>query len=558
METEYERLSKRIAKVDEMIDQEISRNPCDESKVQMWRLEREEAKREREEAKREREEAKRERDLEAAKRNLEEELVNPQRDDSQVDHLRKIIQMLTLAERSVLPPPEQCSAPSKASEKDIDGRVSKVSVIERRMFVEICELMHGSAEVLGGDLMRLIRLCFGLGDDGKPLSGTTQSGLFRTEYSVPKKEQFVTAIITSELMKLKPILGSRRARWMHQLLDRAGGELDIALYAEHNASLWSPVMVFEFGLRCDSKAKANQMLAYCINMSSQLRTEEVLLAAEVVLWPTDHPDCVGWVRLSGTRLMEGRKIGAVMLWEGPLNEKTAGRLLEAAEICATANEKQDSAWSRCKNASISDGRVWKVFDYRGRNVPSTERRSSEWSLRYMLGCRAHCFTSDLCIISYPYIVGSHRPSVAKHFVSLIKCLQALHKDGIVHGDVRASNVVFGENGIASLIDFDFAGRATERTYPLGFVLKIDDGARHREASSGRVLEFAHDVFAVGAMMRLCTCEATQWQLAQRILLDVNSDVAAALKLLEEIANEALVVTKNVSENVGTGSPERKV
>lgn len=312
--------------------------------------------------------------------------------------MRKIIEMLTVAEGTVLAPPEQCSAPSKASEKDIDGRVSKVSVIERRMFVEICELMYGSTEVLAGDLMRLIRLCFGLGEDGKPLDVTTQSGLFRTEYPVPKKEQFVTAIITLELMKLKPMLGSRRARWMHQLLDRAGGELDIALYMEHNANLWRPVMVFEFGLRCDSKAKANEMLAYCINISSQLRTEEVLLAAEVVLWPTNHPECMRWVRLSGTRLMEGRKIGVVMLWEGPLNEETAGRLLAAPEICATANVQQGFVWSRCKNASISGGRVWKVFDYRGRDVPSAERRSSEWSLRYMLGCRSHCLTSDLCSV----------------------------------------------------------------------------------------------------------------------------------------------------------------
>ncbi len=44
---------------------------------------------------------------------------------------------------------------------------------------------------------------------------------------------------------------------------------------------------------------------------------------------------------------------------------------------------------------------------------------------------------------------------------------------------------------------------------------------------------------------------------QRILLDENSDVAMALQLLEEIANEALMVTKSVSENVGTGSSERK-
>ncbi len=81
----------------------------------------------------------------------------------------------------------------------------------------------------------------------------------------------------------------------------------------------------------------------------------------------------------------------------------------------------------------------------------------------------------------------------------------------MHGVVRASNVVYSENGIASLNDFDFAGRARERACPVGFVLKIDDGARHRKASSGRVLVFARDVFAVGAMMRLCMCDAAQWQ-----------------------------------------------
>jgi hypothetical protein len=573
METEYERLAKRavkaeerVAKLDELFDELVR------TEVAMGRLEqvREEAARARDEAARAREEAARARSEEKKKKEAKqakrerarlEEKLNAERarlppDGAQIEHLRRLIEGLSIA-KPVLEPPEPISAPSRVSHKEIVERVATDSLVEGKVYVDICELMCGNTEASSGDLVRLIRLCFGRDVGGQLLNAAPRAGLFQGANPVPRKEQFVTSVITTELALLKPMLGSCRARWMHQSLDRAGGELDISLYVERDETVWSPVMVFEFGLGCSSKGKADQVLAYCVNVSSQLRAEEVLLAAEVVLWPKDHPDCTGWVRLTAVRLVEGRKIGAVLLWEGCLTEASAGRLLAAAELCAAANIRSGPAWLRCKNASLSDGRVWKVFDYRGRAVPEVERRSCELSLRYIEGCRIHCAASDLRVISYPFIAGSHDPSTVKHFVSLIERLQALHKDGVVHGDVRASNVVFGENGTASLIDFDLAGRGGEKKYPAGYVLEVGDGARHRTASAGRLLEFAHDFFAVGAMMKLCTCDDEGWQRAQNFLLGAETDAVAALKVLEQIAGQALVVKKSVPENVGTGSPERK-
>ena len=50
----------------------------------------------------------------------------------------------------------------------------------------------------------------------------------------------------------------------------------------------------------------------------------------------------------------------------------------------------------------------------------------------------------LQIISYDAVPGVHSPSVIGHFTRLLKKIAQLHQQGIVHGDLRFSNVVFSE------------------------------------------------------------------------------------------------------------------
>ena len=65
------------------------------------------------------------------------------------------------------------------------------------------------------------------------------------------------------------------------------------------------------------------------------------------------------------------------------------------------------------------------------------------------------------VIAIPYIPGNHVCKSPKQALSLVAFMKLLHESGNVHGDIRAFNVVFGDDknsDAAALIDFDFGGR----------------------------------------------------------------------------------------------------
>ena len=83
--------------------------------------------------------------------------------------------------------------------------------------------------------------------------------------------------------------------------------------------------------------------------------------------------------------------------------------------------------------------------------------------------------------------------------SLLSSLLALHRQGIVHGDIRFSNVIFSaaddEVVKATMIDFDFSGVSGEKRYPTGFNLRLDDGFRHADVCEGDFIRPHHDIAA---------------------------------------------------------------
>jgi serine/threonine protein kinase len=85
----------------------------------------------------------------------------------------------------------------------------------------------------------------------------------------------------------------------------------------------------------------------------------------------------------------------------------------------------------------------------------------------------------------PYCEGKHVAWSALDFIPPVKCLLDFHKHGLVHGDIRCCNVVFGPFG--GLIDYDFGGRIDPNDptkspkYPPGFNFdSIPDGFRRGE------------------------------------------------------------------------------
>jgi hypothetical protein len=162
---------------------------------------------------------------------------------------------------------------------------------------------------------------------------------------------------------------------LHQVPERSDGKMDICLYLEEDVT-WAPVCFFEFGLNCASRQKYSQAIAYSVNLSPQLLPGHVALDVEIVLSATDHADELGWMRVYGFRLIEGRKVGFVNIWQGPLTAHSVSRLLSAIEIVAKSNFSLlvPSLWQQVKNSCLEEDFVWKVFDYRERKVCEAEKR----------------------------------------------------------------------------------------------------------------------------------------------------------------------------------------
>jgi hypothetical protein len=463
-------------------------------------------------------------------------------------------------------------SPSTASVKQIERWSEQLSLLDRRLLVDVAIVMH-SAQIdklrldLGQEFIRMVNLIDERDASGEPLAVGIRNGLFRNEYAVKRSELLYTSVLASKLGKLVPRLVDREAHWLHQIPERSDGKMDICLYLEEGVSTWAPVCFFEFGLNCASRQKYNQAIAYGVNVSPQLLPDHVALEVEIILSATDHADELGWMRLYGFRLVEGRKVGFANIWQGPLTAHSVSRLLSAIEMVARSNFSPigHRPWHQVKNSCLEEDFVWKVFDYRERKVPEGERRSPEFSLKFIPKCEKVVEAVDMTLIRYPRIQGSHTPQAVRQWMSVIESVLGFHAANIVHGDLRASNIIFHDDKEgATIIDFDLAGENGRKVYPKGFNTKINDGARApRSVNEGRPLLFEHDWFAIGAMMKLCVledCEQEDWLEACRLLEEANVSrevVGKVLGLLEKCKDTTISAFKFVSEeNPGTGSPER--
>jgi len=462
---------------------------------------------------------------------------------------------------AILDPPPTLQTPSSISLQLIASVTCSVLPCERRVFVDVCRVLNGGEapvkrDGVAAEVWKVLNLASGFDTHEAPLTERIRFGKFQDSYAVPKNELFLTSILVCELQARMEMIGEWPARWEHQTLDRSGGKLDIMAYCVHNPSLWCPVLIVEADLQ--KKDKQAQTLGYAVNVASQLRPGEVMLAAEVYLKVFERR-----LRVHGVRVAPEKKLATALLFDGDLTEKSLGALLESVDMVARANANQPRVWVTLKNAALGDGRVWKSFDYRGRTVAPEQRRDMALSLTEIPGCKVEVQAADFAIISYPFIAGSHRPSCAGQFVALVEQLSSLHSRNLVHGDVRASNIVFG-NGTAKLIDFDFAGSAEVKKYPEGFVTdakSLGDGARHRSAQAGRGLKPEHDWFSLGTVMELVEPEnredIARWQEVVRKLQAVEVNVADVLEVLGAMDKTPLKLKNELPPATATGSPPRK-
>ena len=104
---------------------------------------------------------------------------------------------------------------------------------------------------------------------------------------------------------------------------------------------------------------------------------------------------------------------------------------------------------------------------------------------------------QLLVIATPFRKGRHFAKRPNEFLPIIEHLEALHRAGYVHGDIRAHNTVFSEGGTGFLIDFDNSGKAGEVVYPKGYNPLLPDG--DRRGKGGEKIKVWQDWYALGRL-----------------------------------------------------------
>ena len=109
----------------------------------------------------------------------------------------------------------------------------------------------------------------------------------------------------------------------------------------------------------------------------------------------------------------------------------------------------------------------------------------------------------LLVISVPYRRGVHFAKKLSDFVPIWNHLKYHHEHNRVHGDIRAFNIVFGdEDGQSTgwLIDLDFGGEAGKVCYPDNFIFDLVDGRRLEPDTEDRSIRKSDDYYALWQVM----------------------------------------------------------
>ena len=84
--------------------------------------------------------------------------------------------------------------------------------------------------------------------------------------------------------------------------------------------------------------------------------------------------------------------------------------------------------------------------------------------------------------------------------SLNSAVQEMHKNGMVHGDLRPQNILIRDKAPPVILAFDWAGLEGTATYPAELNQTID---WHKDVKAGSKIEKKHDQYQIKSCVRVC-------------------------------------------------------
>lgn len=145
--------------------------------------------------------------------------------------------------------------------------------------------------------------------------------------------------------------------------------------------------------------------------------------------------------------------------------------------------------------------------------------------------RLEKLTNDGRIVElrYDFIEGSHSATKLSQFIGVLRTLRKLHVAGIVHGDVRACNIIFTTDS-SHLIDYDLAGTVGARYRPDYSHLRHE---RHAEARKGMLMRKIHDRHALAIIIGKLALDNTQFKRVCTALEDQGADLNQIIYLIQQ-------------------------
>jgi serine/threonine protein kinase len=214
------------------------------------------------------------------------------------------------------------------------------------------------------------------------------------------------------------------------------------------------------------------------------------------------------------------------------------------------------------NVCLDGQNVYKVFDSRERAI----ERSPKYYYQFLADCIAVVDVkpdkySQLVIIRYPFIPGNHLPDNSHQILAALQSLYRMHSKNIVHGDVKAGNIIFAEEANKScLIDFCFSGVEGDAVYPSNYRREIQDGARHPDAEPLAIIRKEHDIFGFKQVLEFCYPADNQdlpfWKSLLQVLSGESLEPAIAL-IKNHHKPVYLETNKQFLGYLGSGAPPKK-
>jgi hypothetical protein len=107
-------------------------------------------------------------------------------------------------------------------------------------------------------------------------------------------------------------------------------------------------------------------------------------------------------------------------------------------ITSTGTKCKSTVLCKDTNCVQIDGFVYKLF----RKLGSS--RIPDYFFNFVSGTERVASSSDIRVIRYPKIDGTHQPTTISHVISLVTCVVNAHAKGVCHADLRLLNIVFSQ------------------------------------------------------------------------------------------------------------------